>query len=97
MTVGSENTQPIYKQPNKKPIYTKWWFWVLVVLVLLLLINQQRRMHTQPEAAKSAPQSPMQVELSKSIAVDYLALHQEYMDNAIGADAKYKDKLLNHD
>lgn len=95
MTVGSENTKPIYKQPNKKPIYTKWWFWVLVVLVLLLLINQQRRMHTQPEAAKSAPQSPMQVELSKSIAVDYLALHQEYMDNAIGADAKYKDKLLN--
>ena len=28
------NTQPVYTQKVKKPIYKKWWFWLIIVIVL---------------------------------------------------------------
>lgn len=76
-------------ESKKKPIYKKWWFWVIVVFILGGIAAGSSNNTTLNTEVNS--QQQVQEEI---IEVDYKILHQEYMDNPISADAKYKGKIL---
>lgn len=72
---------------EKKPIYKKWWFWVIVVLVIAAIGAGSSSENNNANTAVEQKQEEI-------MEVDYNTLYQEYMDNPISADAKYKNKTL---
>lgn len=87
---------------NKKPFYTKWWVWAIVIVVAIGIASNSDSDNsklslgasTSGQTEKPAQKTKLEKALDGAIEVDYKELHKEYMDNAIGADGKYKDKTL---
>ena len=77
-------------QKQKKPIYKKWWFWAIVIIIIGAIAGSQGVDNSTSQT--STPKGEQKQE--EIMEVDYNTLHQEYMDNPISADAKYKGKIL---
>ena len=78
----------------KKPIYKKWWFWVLIVIILVIGIGSSGDSKNNTIQTSTSTEQKSQVKQEEVMEVDYTLLHQDYMDNPISADAKYKGKIL---
>lgn len=76
-------------EKKKKSIFKKWWFWVIVVVVVVAIASQGN--NSTPTSSNSSDNNISQEDV---MVVDYKVLYQEYMDNPIAADAKYKGKIL---
>lgn len=74
----------------KKPVYKKWWFWVIIVLVVIIGVGGTGKKDNNTKQT-SSQETQKQEEI---LEVDYKVLYQEYQDNAINADSKYRDKIL---
>ncbi len=75
----------------KKPIFKKWWFWLIVVIVLLVIIipkdnEQSTASNTTENVAQEQPAFELEVTAS--------TLFDEYQDNEVSADNKYKGKII---
>ena len=77
----------------KKPIYKKWWFWVLIVIILVIGIGSSGDSKNNTIQTSTSTEQKSQVKQEEVMEVDYTSLHQDYMDNPISADAKYKGKI----
>lgn len=84
----------------KKKVYQQWWFWVIIVILGLAVIVNMGSSENENKIASSNTTESNTVQTSSEPApeeimeVDYTVLYQEYQDNAIAADAKYKGKIL---
>ena len=78
----------------KKPIYKKWWFWVLIVIILVIGIGSSGDSKNNTIQTATSTEQKSQIKQEEVMEVDYTSLHQDYMDNPISADAKYKGKIL---
>lgn len=77
-------------QKQKKPVYKKWWFWIIIIVIIGVIAGSQGGDSSMKQTSTSTDQQKQE----KITEVDYTILHQEYMDNPIAADAKYKGKIL---
>ena len=75
---------------QKKPIYKKWWFWLIIIIVIAGIGGSSQNSNTN----STTPTSSQTETAEELLEVDYNVLYQDYQDNAIGADAKYKGKML---
>ncbi len=75
----------------------------LVAIIVLVIIgaiigalggNDSDSDSPAKSSQSQASKTPVEKAMEDAIEVDYNVLHQEYMDNAIAADAKYKGKQL---
>lgn len=93
---------------RKKPLFKRWWFWVIVIIIAVGALGSNGDKAKAPTKETSKVEESNQTEnnkgevkktelekaLEEAIEVDYKKLHLDYMDNAIKADAEYKDKML---
>lgn len=85
-----------YEENEKNPIYKKWWFWLIIIVVIIIIATSQGGGNTGETTKTSSDSASVQKseKTEELMEVDYNVLFQDYQDNAIGADAKYKDKML---
>ncbi len=81
---------------NKKPFYTRWWFWLLIVIIALGAIGRGNEGSSTGETSvaqqPTVKKTDSEIALEKSQAIDYRVLYNDYQNNPINADSKYKDK-----
>lgn len=81
---------------GKKQKMSKGAIGAIVVLLLIVIVaasgGDSSNNNTNSIATSTTPNEQQEVE--ELLEVDYKILWQDYQDNAIGADAKYKGKLL---
>lgn len=83
------------KNKTKKQVYQKTWFWILIVFLILIIIGMMSGNDNQNTVSTGSLNTEKKEEVKeKVIEVDYEKLYQEYQDNAIAADGKYKGKVL---
>ena len=91
----------------KKQFYQKAWFWILIVFAFIVFVGIIGSSSDNTNIVSSNPTNQEQEKTNNTntttqeeekednvMKVDYEELHQEYMDNPIAADAKYKGKIL---
>lgn len=81
------------EQKTKKPIYKKWWFWLIVIVIVVGIASSTGETQNN-ETKPTSTSTNVEEKKEELLEVDYKVLHQDYMDNPISADAKYKDKML---
>lgn len=79
-------------QKEKKPLYKKWWFWLIIILIVIAVGGASSNKDTDTTSSKVGEKQFTKTE--EILEMDYNVLYQDYQDNAIGADAKYKGKIL---
>ena len=77
---------------TKKPVYKKVWFWIIVVVAIIVIGSQLGDKANTITTGTNA--SGTETKEEEMITVDYSVLYQDYMDNPIAADTKYKGKTL---
>lgn len=85
-----------YSEGGKKPIYKKWWFWLIIIIVIVGIggsagKNNSNDNTTQTSSSTATQQNTKTEEL---LEVDYKVLYNDYQENPISADTKYKGKIL---
>lgn len=84
-----------YEENEKKPIYTKWWFWLIIVILIVAVVGgSSQNNNNNSTIPTSSEKETVKESIEELLEVDYNILYQEYQDNAIGADSKYKGKML---
>ncbi len=81
-----------HAESGKKPFYKRWWFWVIVILVVVAIGGSTNTQKTNSTSGQAETKQSTKAE--EVLEVDYNVLHQDYQENAIAADAKYKGKIL---
>lgn len=82
-----------HAENQDKPIYKKGWFWAIIIVLIILIGGTASTQKTDPTSNSSEAKQAEKKE-EEILEVDYNVLHQEYQENAIAADAKYKGKIL---
>lgn len=94
---------------EKKSIFKKWWFWVVAVIILIGVIGaatggdeeakeagsvntETTTGSTLTDTAKESATPEKHKE--EAIKITATELYQAYNDNEVGADEKYKGKLI---
>lgn len=84
-------------QIKKKPWYKKWWIWLIIVFVIGAIgsLNQdEERSSNDNKNKETQTKSTVAQPEEKPIAVDAVDLWNEYDENEVSADQKYKNKQL---
>ncbi len=81
-----------HAENQDKPLYKKGWFWAIIIVVIIVIGGTASTQKTDPTSSQSETKQTAKEE--EVLEVDYNVLHQDYQENAIAADAKYKGKIL---
>jgi len=84
------------EQQIKKPFYKKWWFWTVIIFVVLSVIgnNQMNDFEAKKASEPKVEQVSAETTQTPAIKVSAVQISQDYKDNEVAADAKYKGKLV---
>ncbi len=91
---GNEISSDAKSCPNcgakvKKPVYKKWWFWLIIVILFIGIISAAGGDDSGSSVGGETAQT---TEAAIVISADELI--RAYVNNAVSADAQYKDKLV---
>jgi tRNA A37 N6-isopentenylltransferase MiaA len=78
---------------KKKPFYKSILFWILLIIVIAAVGSQNSNSKNE-SATTSATGTSQNQKVEEVLEVDYKTLYQDYQDNPINADSKYKGKIL---
>ncbi len=82
--------KPAKKKSKKGCLIPLTIFGALIIIGIALGGGEESPKTGSNDSAKTS----VEIAVESAEEVDYKALHQDYMDNAIAADAQYKDKML---
>ncbi len=74
----------------KKPIYKKWWFWLIIAIAFIGIIAAAGGDSSEPSS--SSGNEAQTTEAAIVVSADNLI--RAYVNNAVSADAQYKEKMV---
>ncbi|MGG1878254.1 hypothetical protein ABDI30_11890 [Paenibacillus cisolokensis] len=84
------------EQKKKKTWFKKWWVWLLIVVIIGAIgsMNQETDNAKQTVAQPVTDSKGQEQEVEEVIAVSAIDLWNDYDENEVAADAKYKGKQI---